>query len=303
MNESKMPANRHPGNMGISILNGLLSSLEKGQQTVPHVSEEDPIRFIACVNHFESVERLRNRVRNRNGTKRGEVEIWVKRNVAAVKASDIVLLACQPSQAGGILSEVGMKESLANKLVLSICVGLSVSKLEHLIRGGKSEAANSDQYHLLQAMPNTASSVRQSATIFSTGDAVLPEDLQALAIWVMQSIGTVTQVESSAMPAASVAAASTPAFIALAIDGMIQGAVAEGLDEEATKRMVAQAMKGTAELILQGDNPGQIREKVMTPNGCTARGVGVLEAGSVQQTFSESIRQAISRVYELADQS
>lgn len=49
------------------------------------------------------------------------VEIWLKRNTEAIENAEIVLLACQPSQAGAILGDAGMVASLANKLLLSIC--------------------------------------------------------------------------------------------------------------------------------------------------------------------------------------
>lgn len=237
---------------------------------------------------------------NRNTDR--SIEVWLKRNAVAADVADVVLLACQPSQAGAILGGAGMVASLANKLLLSICVGLSAPKLQHLIYGspnGTTTAELPDRCHIVHAMPNSASSARQSATILSTGVESLPPEMEAVAMWVFQSVGTVTRVPPSKMNAASVAAAATPAFFALALDGAIQGATAEGIDEEDAIRMTAQAMKGTAEMVLEGSHPSRIRKMVTTPNGCTARGVEVLEADSVEETFSRAVRQAVLRVVEL----
>lgn len=240
-----------------------------------------------------------------NGNTAAPVEVWLQRNAAAVEIAEIVLLACQPSQAGAILGAAGMAASLADKLLLSICVGLSAPTLQHLIYGSSNSTTTAGlpgRCHIVHAMPNTASSVRQSATILSTADIPLPQEMEASAMWVFESVGTVTRVASSAMNAASVAAAATPAFFALALEGAIRGAIAEGVDEEDAVRMIAQAMKGTAEMVLKGDSPSKIREMVMTPNGCTARGVEVLEAGSVQEIFARAVSRAILRVFELGGQ-
>ena len=289
--------------MGVAILGGLLSTLKegarKGEKQIP---EHLPSRFIACVNRPESVEPLRRRVSSIATTSLGSVEVRSKDNLAAVQASDIVLLACQPSQAAAILSEAGMAASLANKLLLSICVGLSVPKIHQMIYGSTEDTTQS-HCHIVHAMPNAASSVCQSATILSTGTTPLPPKLDSLTTWVFQSIGTVTRVPASAMNAASVAAASTLAFYVFALEGAAQGAIAEGVDEENAMRMVAQAMKGTAEMVLQGDHPAKIREAVTTPNGCTAQGVGVLEAASVQDVYSRAVKQAVERVFELGRHS
>ena len=294
--------------MGTAILNGLLSSLADEDQTrrISQQSQHLPTRFIACVNRPESVEPLRRRISSMAGNSAAPVEVWLQRTAAAVEIAEIVLLACQPSQAGAILGAAGMAASLADKLLLSICVGLSAPTLQHLIYGssnGTTTAAGlPGRCQIVHAMPNTASSVRQSATILSTTDIPLPPEMEASAMWVFESVGTVTRVASSAMNAASVAAAATPAFFALALEGAIRGAIAEGVDGEDAVRMIAQAMKGTAEMALKGDSPSKIREMVTTPNGCTARGVEVLEAGSVQETFSRAVSRAILRVFELGRQ-
>ncbi|CAF9916710.1 MAG: delta 1-pyrroline-5-carboxylate reductase [Alectoria fallacina] len=292
--------------MGTAILDGLLSSLaDEGKTRRTQRSQQLPTRFIACVDRPGSVEPLRKRISSMNGNTTAPVEVWLQRNVAAVEIAEIVLLACQPSQAGAILGDAGMAASLADKLLLSICVGLSAPTLQHLIYSSANStttAGHPGRCHIVHAMPNTASSVRQSATILSTADIPLPPEMEASAMWVFESVGTVTRVASSAMNAASVAAAATPAFFALALEGAVRGATAEGVDGEDAVRMIAQAMKGTAEMALKGLSPSKIKEMVTTPNGCTARGVEILEAGSVEETFSGAVRHAILRVFELGKQ-
>jgi pyrroline-5-carboxylate reductase len=359
------------GSMGTSILEGVLAALKQQKQLATTSKFPLPSRFIACVNRTESVAPLERRFREHlssaNGASNGTttnnsdapvVQIWQNNNAKAVKAADVVLLACQPSQAAAILSDRTLRAHLSHKLLLSICVGMSAAKIQELIYGDGNETANEanqmansnnnngdttedaavpngapntdvfqrdllmqdDRCYIVHAMPNTASSFGVSATVLSSSDPedqgpgatlTLPPELEALAEWVFSSIGTVTRVAPSLMNVASVTGASTPAFFASALEGVVRGAVGMGLSESDALRLAAQAMKGTAEMVLRGDGiagdtmtrPDRIREKVMTPNGCTARGVGVLKDGRVEEVYAEAIRQAVIRVFELAKSS
>lgn len=85
---------------------------------------------------------------------------------------------------------------------------------------------------------------------------------------------------------------SGPAFLALFLEAMADGAVAMGLPRAEAQLMAAQTMRGTAGLVLNGDHPAIIREKVSTPGGCTIGGLLVLEEGTVRGTVSRSIREA-----------
>ena len=289
--------------MGSAILNGLRLTLrDPAQVNQDHFSERLPTHFIACVSSYESAERLKAQVSVMNERQAGTIDVWVKRNVAAVEAADIVLLACHPSQARAILSEEGMGAALTNKLMMSICVGVDIPRLRQLIYDNHTTPSRAPCY-IVHAMPNTASCVRQSATVISTADDSTPREVESTATRVFQSIGTVTQVPSLAMNAASVTAASTPAFYALVLEGVIRGAMQEGISESDATFMAAQAMKGTAEMVLQGQRPEVVREAVTTPQGCTARGVEALETENTRNVFATAIRQAVKRVSELGKRS
>lgn len=86
--------------------------------------------------------------------------------------------------------------------------------------------------------------------------------------------------------------------------GITAGAVAAGLEEDVALHMVAQAMKGTAEMVLRmGERPKGLMDKVATPGGCTERGLRVLldteSTGSVPAAFEAAIRDAVTRAFEL----
>ena len=135
----------------------------------------------------------------------------------------------------------------------------------------------------------------------------LPKNLQTATEWIFSCIGTTTFVDAQLMDAASVVGASTPAFFATVLDGIIEGGVNHGLSDSDALRLAAQAMKGVAEMVLKGlgpdstatSTPSHIAESVMTPNGCTERGVKTMAAHGVKEAMTEATSRAIDRVGEL----
>src|SRR6056300_209422 len=73
-------------------------------------------------------------------------------NKKAVKKSDVLIFALQPSQMKAVLEEI--KKELTDKhVIISTAAGLEIEQIEQLI--------GSDKY-ILRAMPNTAISVGES---------------------------------------------------------------------------------------------------------------------------------------------
>ncbi|KXJ89731.1 6-phosphogluconate dehydrogenase [Microdochium bolleyi] len=321
------------GNMGIAILRGVMTSQQQiatsgipaasqthtqQQQhggsmdaTAGGTSSSPPApfftRFIACVNRPESVAALQSKIPDLNNggatLEQVTVDVWQGRTLEAVQAADVVLLSCQPSQAAGILAGPDMARALQGKVLLSICVGLALPQLESMIQypdGGA--VSQSQRCVLVHAMPNTASTVRESSTIIAEypGQHATPASTR-ITEHIFSSIGRVIRVTHDLMPAASVTAASTPAFFALALQGVVDGAVAKGIPREQATVMAAQAMKGAACIVLErGEAPEEVMEKVMTPGGCTERGVRVLQAEKVGQVYADATEAGIERVFEMS---
>jgi len=94
------------------------------------------------------------------------------------------------------------------------------------------------------------------------------------------------------MDACTALCGSGPAFFALMLEAASDGAVAMGLPRAEAQRMAAQTMLGAASLVLHGDHPALLRDKVSTPGGCTIGGLLVLEEGRVRGTVARAVREA-----------
>lgn len=72
--------------------------------------------------------------------------------------------------------------------------------------------------------------------------------------------------------------------------------MAEGLKRPQVQQIAAQAVLGSARLVLKsGKHPGQLKDEVCSPFGSTIRGVAVLEKGAFRGTVIDALRTTIAR--------
>ncbi|KAK7892993.1 delta 1-pyrroline-5-carboxylate reductase [Exophiala xenobiotica] len=291
------------GSLGIASLSGILSSLTETSNlpspaypdsgTATPTPDAPPTRipstFIACVRRPESAKRIKLAVENYCP----KVTVLQDENFKGVTAADVVILGCKPYMVSDILREEGIKDALAGKLLISICAGVPVEQMGKALYG-ESYPANipSDACRLVRVMPNTAAIVRESMTVIATSSPPLPSDLSAVVEWIFTRIGRVVHLPPSMMDVSTALCGSGPAFLALMMESLADGAVAMGLPRAEAQLMAAQTMRGTAGMVLAGEHPALVREKVSTPGGCTIGGLLVLEEGRVRGTVARSVREA-----------
>ncbi|KAL9104320.1 MAG: hypothetical protein Q9163_000711 [Psora crenata] len=290
------------GTLGIAILFGILSSISEQKSasvSAAAAPSEDlpprtPTKFIACVTREESANRIKNELSHLTCS----LSILQKENVRGVKEADVVLLACKPYNLSSVLQEEGMREALHGKLLISILGGVPVSQIEDTIYGPGSsiglpaDPAMDGRCRIVRVMPNTAALIRESMTAIATSNPPLPPSLHRLITWIFTRIGRVVTLPPNQMDACTALCGSGPATFALVLEAIADGAVAMGLPRAEAQLMAAQTMKGAAGLVLNGEHPAMVREKVSTPGGCTIGGLLVLEEGSVRGTVARSVREA-----------
>lgn len=251
------------------------NALESTETTIP-------TNFIACVRTSGSATRI-SQVIDPFST---PVEIHTGDNAAAsLSKADIVVLGCQPSDLKTCLDKAAIKSALEGKPLISLLAGVTIPHIESIL-----EAANDSSRKpttVIRAMPNTASFVRASMTIIEAPGHIPRETLRVVD-WLFGSIGTIQYIPGSSMDACTALCASSPAFFAVFLEALIDGAVATGLSRVAAQKMAAQAMRGSAELVLAGESPAAVKEKITTPGGSTIRGVLMLEKGNLRSTVAEA---------------
>ncbi|KAL9010798.1 MAG: hypothetical protein Q9173_004304 [Seirophora scorigena] len=295
------------GTLGIAILSGILNSLgshTSGSSPSPSdtatitaqiddLPSRVPSRFIACVTRDASAKRVKSALCSHLST----VTILQKENLKGVQEADVIILGCKPKNLkDGILREDGMAEALKGKLLISILAGTSVESLEENIHGAATPAGQdpieNGRCRVVRVMPNTASLIGNSMTVIADSVPPLSPSQSTLVAWILARIGRVVHLAPYMMDAATALCGSGPAFFALVLEAMADGAVAMGLPRAEAQMMAAQTMKGTAEMVQNGQHPALLREQVCTPGGCTAGGLQVLEDGKVRASLATGVRTA-----------
>jgi pyrroline-5-carboxylate reductase len=283
--------------LGTAILSGIFDSLSPSDTpdqtkalapTDPSVPAKLPTRFSACVTKPESGKRIKKEL-EKYDTK---ITIHENNNLQAVQDADIIILGCKPHVAERILGNDVIRAALKGKLLISILAGMTEIELGKIIYP---EGTRPDfgACKIVRAMPNMAATVRESMTVISTADPPFPEETNKMVDWVFTRIGRIVHLPPANMDACTALCGSGPGFVAIMLESMVAGAVAMGVPREEAYMMAAQTMRGTTGLVLQGgEHPAMVRDKVMTPGGCTIGGMLVLEEGGLRGTIARAIREA-----------
>ncbi len=203
-------------------------------------------------------------------------------NNAAVKKSELVLLAVKPFQVAEVISNL-KKDITVKHVLVSVITGVSLNDLGEMAK---------KKIPLFRAMPNTAIAIQQSMTCISHSNAN-PAQIQFVK-QLFETVGKVAMIEDKLMDAATVLGACGTAYAMRYIRANIQGGIEIGFDSVTATLIASQTVKGAAELLLQkGTHPEQEIDKVTTPKGCTIAGLNEME----HQGFSSSLIKGIATSY------
>jgi pyrroline-5-carboxylate reductase len=247
--------------MGSAILSRVLDSCAKTQLAG---AEPRITKFIACVNSEGSSEKLRSRFRKYSD----RLTVLVKENVRGMKEADIVMLGCKPYMVEEVLGQAGVLKALHAKLLISFLVGTPLEKIMNSIFGSGSRSAD---IYAVRAMMNIAAEFGESMTVIE--DVPLPGDYSDITNWIFTQLGKIALVASNLFDIGGVLAGPSGVFLSVALDGILDGAVSQGIKRAEAKKMLTQSLIGLAKLLENGDSPDALREKFSSPRGTTIEGL------------------------------
>lgn len=199
-------------------------------------------------------------------------------NGEAVAGADIVVLAVKPWMVGEVLNKLQLKET---QMLISIAAGIKLGDLWQLL-GQKGNP-------LFRVIPNTAISEMQSMTLVSCSQAS-QEQIQ-LVLDIFSEMGLAMLIPEEKMAAATAMTSCGIAYALKYIQAAMQAGIELGVRPKDGMRMVAQSLKGAAELILANDtHPSVEIDKVCTPGGLTIKGINQLEHDGFTSALINAIK-------------
>ena len=258
------------GNMGEAILGGILgANIFKPEEVI--------------VSHLE--QSALDRLHEKYG-----VQTTIDNKEVASKA-DVMLISIKPYQFEEVIPQI--KDEVGDdKLVISIAAGQTLDS----IMGHFGKAI-----HLVRTMPNTPALVGAGATGMCFSDLVT-EDEKGLAVRIFESFGIVSVVPERLIDTIIGVSGSSPAYVFMFIEAMADAAVADGLPRADAYKMAAQAVYGSAKMVLEtGKHPGELKDMVCSPAGTTIEAVRVLEELGFRSAVIEGQMACVEKARELAN--
>lgn len=189
-----------------------------------------------------------------------------KTNEAAASWADVIVLAVKPNLVKAVIEPI--KDVLSRKIVLSVAVNILFDDYEALLPCGTEH---------LSLLPNTPVRVNEGVLLCEARHS-LTKDHEALVTDLLTLLGLVLQTDSAKMKAAGVISGCGPAYVAMFIEAMADGAVLHGIARDTALKLAAQTLVGTARLhLVTGTHPDAMKDAVCSPGGTTIVGVAALE--------------------------
>ncbi len=210
-------------------------------------------------------------------------------NRALVMESDIVFIATKPNYAASILEEI-KDELTPDKLLVSICAGVSTSKIEKIIGSQR----------VVRVMPNTPALVLEGMSGVCKGAYANEEDAEFV-LELLSNIGKAIEVTESQMDIVTAISGSGPAFFYKVIEDMARAGEKLGLDYDKSLELATQTAIGSAKMVMQrGEIPVQtLIDNVATKGGCTFVGISVMNDEHSDKLFYDVIDKTTKKASEL----
>jgi pyrroline-5-carboxylate reductase len=179
--------------------------------------------------------------------------------------------------------------------------GISTTVLSRLTLAGLEATENAESPQIVRAMPNMAAKIREAMTLYTTNkDLLLSKENLEFTSWVFNQVGQSQLVDESTFDISAVLVGCSGSLLLLAVDGLLDAAVAEGVKRSEATDMVMQSALGMMKLVPAGDHPSVLREKIASPGGCSIRALLELEKLGVRSAFTSAIMAAAEKSKSLS---
>jgi pyrroline-5-carboxylate reductase len=200
-------------------------------------------------------------------------------NSAAAAGSDAVILCHKPAQLGQVADEIRDE----TRAVITILGGTPIAAVEE---------AYPDR-PVYRFMPSIPVEVRQGVVCYAPGTRAA-DGPEAEVRELFGRLGTLIELPEPLIDAATAIMGCTPAFYALVVEALVDAGVEHGLAPDVAATMAVESLAGTAAVLRErGHDTRELRRRVTSPGGMTARGLAALERGGVRAAFEDAVSAVV----------
>lgn len=252
------------GNMGYAMITGIVNS-----------GAAAPGNIAACDTDEEKIQKLHL-----------DFNLRVTDNPAVLaEFADIIFIAVKPDDFTAAAREAAPFVN-DKKIIISAAAGIRIRDMEAIFGNDKKIA---------RTMPNTPALAREGMTAVCFNGNVTPKE-QEYALLLLNAFGKARVIPEKLFHSAIGISGSSPAYVFMFIEAMADAAVRDGMPREQAYTFAAQAVYGSAKLLMEsGKHPGALKDMVCSPGGTTVEAVAALEKHGFRAAVMEGVRACIEK--------
>ena len=210
---------------------------------------------------------------------------------AIAAGADLVVLGIKPQVAKEAIAPLqsALAERKTPALLISMLAGTSTEKIAAYAGG---------DYPIVRIMPNLPAAIGEGMILYTarnTTDAHTQAFLAAFA-----EAGTLDEIPETMMDAAAALTGCGPAFVAMFVEALADGATACGVPRAKAQLYAEKTLLGTAKYLMEtGMHPAVLKDAVCSPGGTTIAGVEALEDGAFRATAASAVAAAFEKTKKL----
>ena len=210
-------------------------------------------------------------------------------NIIVAKNAEVLVLSVKPQYYETVIAQI--KDYVDNRqLIVTIAPGKTLVWL-------------SDKFErdlkIIRCMPNTPALVGEGITGVCRNDLVTDEELKYVCN-ILGGFGKVEVLSENLMDVVVSVSGSSPAYVFMFIEAMADAAVADGMTRNQAYKFAAQAVLGSAKMVLEtGKHPAELKDMVCSPAGTTIEAVRKLEERGFRSTVIEAMKACTQKAREL----
>ena len=212
---------------------------------------------------------------------------------------EIILLAIKPQILEDLMSKIipvlkTNHDAGIRQIFTSIAAGWTIDQLDKIFTGN-----NISDMPVIRILPNIPIKVKEGVILF-TGNKYAGDDIIKKVMDLYKTGGLCVQCEEELFVNSIAVFSCSPAMVYMFIESIADAGVQIGMDRKQATQFAAQAVKGSASMVLNsGKHIGQLKEELDTPGGMTIGGTNLMEQTGFRGSVIAGVLKAHERQFEL----
>jgi pyrroline-5-carboxylate reductase len=213
-----------------------------------------------------------------------------KNPLEAIDGADMIILAVKPQNLNNIAEKLHGKFK-NHQLLVSVLMGTTLAKLRQFFSAPS----------IIRMMQNTPMIYREGV-LGIVEDPSITSERKKMIEETFSDLGLIYWTSEEKIDAITALAASSPAYIFVLLEAMIDAGVYLGIPAIDARKLVIQALQGSLTMFKEsGKNPSELKWEVTSPGGSTIEGIRELERQGMRAGMMNTILAGYEKIKKSQD--